>query len=85
MQSNYPTEIRLSEAAKAALGRVPVTPGTTVFDTLSPAAKFLVALNAKARRTGSPIFAGVGLSKRAKRRAAGRIAKASRKRNRRAA
>ena len=44
--------------------------------------KMLLALNAKADRTGSPVFSGVGLAEKARRRAAGRVAKASRKANR---
>lgn len=44
--------------------------------------KFLLALNAKANRTGSPIYAGVPAATRQKRRAAGKVARASRKANR---
>lgn len=78
MQSNYPTEIRLSPAVRETLART----SADVHRSLTQPARFLLALNAKARRTGSPIFAGVGLAKRAKSRAKGRIAKASRKANR---
>lgn len=44
--------------------------------------KFLLALNAKATRTGSPVFAGIPFVTKQRRRAAGKVAKASRKVNR---
>lgn len=78
MNPRQPTEIRLSDSAKAALGRT----SADAHRHLTEGAKFLLALNAKAARTGSPVFAGVGLVEKARRRAAGRVAKASRKANR---
>lgn len=73
--------IRLSDAAKAALGRTGTKP-QSVFDRLDVKGKYLIALNAKSDRTGAPVFAGVGLAEKSKRRAKGRVAKASRKQNR---
>ena len=52
---------------------------------MSVNAKFLIALNAKARRVGNPLFSGVGLAEKARRRKAGRVAKATRKSQRVAA
>lgn len=52
---------------------------------MSVNAKFLIALNAKARRTGNPLFEGVGLAEKARRRKAGRVAKATRRSQRSAA
>jgi len=49
---------------------------------LDESSKFLLALNAKANRTGSPIFAGIPFTTRKQRRAAGKVAKAQRKVNR---
>jgi hypothetical protein len=72
------TEIRLSPAVREVLGRS----SASAHSGLTFGAKFLLALNYKATRTGSPVFAGVGLVERAARRAKGRAAKASRRANR---
>ncbi len=63
--------IQLSPEVKALLGSA-----------LPMKSRVLLSLNAKANRTGSPVFTGVGLAEKARRRAKGRVAKASRKRNR---
>ena len=52
---------------------------------LTTKTKMLLALNAKATRTGTPVFEGVGLAEKARRRESGRRAKAARKATRRAA
>jgi len=56
--------------------------GTVARAYLDADSKFLLALNAKATRTGSPIYAGVPAATRQKRRAAGKVAKRQRKVNR---
>jgi hypothetical protein len=63
--------IQLSPEVKALLGSA-----------LPMKSRVLLSLNAKADRTGSPVFAGVGQAEKDRRRAKGRVAKASRKRNR---
>lgn len=65
--------IQLSDDVKALIGQA-----------LPMEARVLLSLNAKARRTGSPVFTGVGLAEKNRRRAAGRRAKAARKITRRA-
>lgn len=49
------------------------------YSALTEGVRFLAALNAKAVRTGSPVFAGVPYAEKQDRRAAGRRAKAARK------
>ena len=63
--------IQLSPEVQAIIGRH-----------LSMKSRVLLALNVKAQRTGSPLFTGVGLAEKEKRRRKGRVAKASRKANR---
>jgi hypothetical protein len=63
--------ITLSPEVRAALD--------THLDTKS---RFLLARNAKAQRTGSAVFSGVSALDKRRRRAAGKVAKASRKANR---
>jgi hypothetical protein len=63
---------------------VNLSPATraTLFGAMDLPSKFLLALNAKANRTGTPVFAGVDPVEKARRRAAGKVAKAQRKVNR---
>ncbi len=63
--------IQLSPEVKALLGSA-----------LPMKSRVLLSLNAKADRTGSPVFTGVGQAERDRRRASGRRAKAARKVNR---
>ena len=63
--------IQLSPEVRSIIGR-----------NLSMKSRTLLALNAKARREGTTLFGGVGLAEKQRRRAKGRIAKASRKANR---
>ncbi len=63
--------IQLSPEVKALLGQA-----------LPMKARVLLSLNAKADRTGTPVFDGIGAAEKSRRRAKGRVAKASRKRNR---
>lgn len=51
-------------------------------DKLPAGARFLFALNAKANRTGSPIFAGIDRDEKARRRAKNKVARQSRRVNR---
>lgn len=83
MISNYaprdPATITVADSVKDAV------PGFGAgFDALSLPVKFLAALNARTDRHGRPIpmFAGIDPAEKARRRAAGRVAKASRKANR---
>lgn len=77
-QPRMPVEFRLDPEVQAALGRT----SAEAHSALTHGAKFLLALNAKAARTGSPVFAGVGLAEKARRRAAGKRQRAARKVNR---
>ena len=45
-------------------------------------AKYLLSLSAKSDRTGAPVFGGIPYGEKLRRRAAGKVAKASRKANR---
>jgi len=54
----------------------------TLRDALPMESRVLLSLNAKAARTGTPVFTGIPAAEKARRRKAGRVAKASRKRNR---
>ncbi len=63
--------IQLSPEVKALLGSA-----------LPMKSRVLLSLNAKADRTGTPVFTGIDPAEKARRRAKGRVAKASRKANR---
>lgn len=70
--------IQLSPDAREALGRTSVA----THKALTHGVRSLAALNARSVRTGAPIFAGIPFAEKTKRRAAGKVAKASRKANR---
>ena len=78
MSPPTPTPIELTEEVRTALGRT----SAQAHASLTSGAKFLLALSAKAQRTGSPVFAGIPAAEKARRRAAGKRAKAARKANR---
>ncbi len=77
-QSARNVPMTLSPEVREILGRTTAVEYNTL---LSPV-RFLAALSAKADRTGSPMFAGISTAERDRRRAKGRVAKATRKRNR---
>lgn len=70
--------LNLSPAVREILGRT--SPQQHV--TMTQDVRFLAALTAKSERTGSPVYAGIPAAERSRRRAAGRVAKASRRANR---
>ncbi len=77
-QSARNVPMTLSPEVREILGRATAVE----YDTLLSPVRFLAALGAKADRTGTPVFDGIGAAEKARRRAKGRVAKASRKANR---
>lgn len=53
-----------------------------IFEALDTQHKMLFALNARATRTGAPIFSGIDPADKARNRAAGKVARHSRRANR---
>lgn len=74
-----PAVVTLAPEVRETLGRS----SAKVHAALTSEARFLVALSQKALRTGTPVFAGISPAERDRRRAKGRVARASRKMNRR--
>ncbi len=70
--------VTLSPEVKAVLGRT----SAEAHSHLTSGAKALLALNAKADRTGSPVYGDIGYVERARRRAVGKRQRAARKINR---
>lgn len=67
--------VTLSPQVLGALGRA----SAEAHSHLTSGAKFLLALNAKADRTGSPVYGDIGVVERARRRAVGKRQRAARK------
>jgi len=70
-----PTPIQLSDDVRATLGRS----SADAHAKLTHGTKFLLAVTAKAERTGSPVYAGIPAAERARRRAAGKRQRAARR------
>ena len=68
----------LAPEVREALGRS----SAEAHSALTAGAKFLLALNAKAERTGSPVYGDIGPVERARRRAVGKRQRAARRLNR---
>jgi len=76
--NRYPGSATLTPEVKDVLGRS----SAASYDAMTSGVRALAALNRVAVLRGTPLFAGIPYEEKARRRAAGKVAKATRKANR---